>query len=404
MVTRALLAPGSRHLVARFRANAAKRTIALDTLPKVMRLCFPGVRWEYKTQDGYVLFPDIGSEIWIGGLDSPERIDKILGAEFATIFVNEASEVPWGTIEVLKTRLAQNALITMGPNAGRYLRHKFYIDLNPTGKKHWSYRLFVDKVNPGDGAPLAEPHDYVWMQINPVDNPNLSPAYLKALTGLSKLQKKRFYDGDYNGETEGALWSEPLFRRCSRTAMAPLQRIVIAVDPSGAKHAKDISADEIGIIVAGLGSDGVIYVLEDLSLRASPAIWAKLIVAAYQRLNADAVIVEDNFGGPLVESMIRAVDAHVNVRSVAASSGKHIRAEPVAALYERGLVRHVGEADQYEALEDQLMQFTVAGYMGAGSPDRADALVWAGTALLINPTIGRASGVNAFDLASRRPR
>ena len=208
-------------------------------------------------------------------------------------------------------------------------------------------------------------------------------------------------EGEYNGETDGALWSDPLFRRCSRRAMPQLVRIVIAVDPSGAKHAKDLSADEIGIVIAGLGEDGILYVLQDLSLRASPAVWGNLIVAAYERVGADAVIVEDNFGGPLVETVLRQISPNICIRNAHASTGKHIRAEPVAALYERGLVRHVGESTDYEALEDQLMQFTAAGYMGPGSPDRGDALVWAGTALMLGKQAGKASGGSAFDLAQR---
>lgn len=398
IATRAVLAPGSRHLISRFRQNAVKRTIGLDTWPKMMKLCFPGVAYDYKQSDGYILLPEYESEIWLSGLDSGERIDKILGAEFATILANECSEIPYETIEVLKTRLAQNATITQGMRAGEFLRHKFLCDLNPTSKRHWSHMLFIDKLNPLDRSALADPYDYVSMQINPIDNPFLSEAYLKTLKGLSKLKRKRFLEGEYNGETDGSLWHDKMFVRCSRARLPPLVRIVVAVDPSGAKHAKDITADEIGIVVAGLGVDGVVYVLGDFSLRASPAVWTELVVALYQQHAADAVIGETNFGGPLVEALVHAKSQAVHYKSVTASQGKHVRAEPVAGQYERGFVRHVGDSTDYELLEDQLMQFTAVGYMGPASPDRADALVWAITELkgLGIKTAMPASGGSAF--------
>lgn len=403
VATRAVLAHGSRHLLARFRNNAIKRTIGQDTFPKMMKLCFPSVKYEYNKTEGLIYFPAYKSEIWLAGLDSPDRIDKVLGAEYATIFINEASEVPWGTVEVLETRLAQNVMVCEGPSKGRALRQKFYVDLNPTSKRHWSYRLFIERLNPADGAPVADPNDYAWMQINPIDNPHLTDRYLLSLQRQSKLQRKRFYDGEYNGETDGALFTDPMFRRCSMARVPQLVRVVVAVDPSGAKHAKDITADEIGIVVAGLGTDGVVYVLGDYSLRASPAIWTELVASLYHQHEASAVIGEDNFGGPLVQALVQAKDAGIRYKAVHASTGKHVRAEPVAGQYERGFIRHVGESSDYEDLEDQLMQFTAAGYMGPASPDRADALVWAVTELkglgLRKP--GKTTGSNAFASASR---
>ncbi len=398
VATRAILAKHSRHLITRFRTNAVKRTIGADTWPKMMELCFPGVRYEYNKSEGLIKLPAYGSEIWLSGLDNPERIDKILGAEFATIFLNEASEIPWGTVEVLETRLAQNAVISEGPRRGELLRQKLYVDLNPGSKRHWTHKLFKDGVHPGDGTLLQNPEDYVSMQINPRDNPHLTPRFLLSLQRLSKLQRKRFWDGEYNGEVDGSLWSDAMFMRCSRARMPQLVRIVVAVDPSGARHAKDVTADEIGIVVAGLGTDGVVYVLGDFSLRASPALWTELVVNLYHQFSADAVVGETNYGGPLVEALVHAKDDGVRYKSVNATQGKHVRAEPVSGQYERGLVRHVGESSDYELLEDQLMQFTAAGYLGPASPDRADALVWAITELkgLGVKQVGKATGGNAF--------
>jgi Terminase RNaseH-like domain len=121
-------------------------------------------------------------------------------------------------------------------------------------------------------------------------------------------------------------------------------------------------------------------VLADRSLRDAPAVWGRAAVEAYREFDADRIIAEENFGGEMVRFVIRAADANVPVRMVTASRGKTIRAEPVSALYEQGLVHHVG---RFAALEDQLCAFTTAGYRGEGSPDHADALVFAISELML---------------------
>src|SRR5215210_8462045 len=106
MVLRALRGAGSRHAILRFRGNAARASIWLDTLPKVLRLCFPGLPWKPHKQDGYVALPN-GSEVWIGGLDDHDRVEKILGMEFVTLFYNECSQIPYASVLMARTRLAQ---------------------------------------------------------------------------------------------------------------------------------------------------------------------------------------------------------------------------------------------------------------------------------------------------------
>jgi phage terminase large subunit-like protein len=150
-----------------------------------------------------------------------------------------------------------------------------------------------------------------------------------------------------------------------------LVRVVVGVDP--AISAKDES-DETGIIVAGKGADGHAYVLDDLSLRASPDGWARAAVTAYHRNSADRIVAEVNQGGDMVENTVRTVDRNVAYSAVHASRGKYSRAEPIAALYEQGKVHHVGT---FAELEDQQCQWVP----GDKSPDRLDALVWAITAL-----------------------
>jgi phage terminase large subunit-like protein len=164
-------------------------------------------------------------------------------------------------------------------------------------------------------------------------------------------------------------------------APSSFERIVVAVDPSGAAS-KDSDSDEIGIVAAGLRG-GEAWVLADVSLRAGPADWGRRAVQLYRDLQADALVAEANFGGAMVDHVMqgaaRELRCSVNVKMVTASRGKSVRAEPISAHYAQGRVHHVGILG---ALEDQLCQFTNSGYKGQGSPDRADAVIWALTELL----------------------
>jgi predicted phage terminase large subunit-like protein len=127
-------------------------------------------------------------------------------------------------------------------------------------------------------------------------------------------------------------------------------------------------------VTAGRGIDGRFYVIEDATCDLGPAGWGRRAVDRFHAHRADRIVAERNFGGAMVESVIRTADRNVPVKLVTASRGKSVRAEPVAALYEQGRVSHLRGLD---ALEDQMMQMTLTGYMGEGSPDRVDALVWA---------------------------
>jgi phage terminase large subunit-like protein len=163
--------------------------------------------------------------------------------------------------------------------------------------------------------------------------------------------------------------------------MKRMQRIVIAVDPSGCAGEDDKRSDEIGIVVVGLGHDGIGRILEDASGWYSPADWAAKVIDLYDRWEADRIVAEQNFGGAMVESTIRTARKHAPIKLLNASRGKVQRAEPVAALYAQGKVRHVG---QYPQLERQYCLFSTAGYMGAKSPDHADAAIWGLSELMLD--------------------
>jgi phage terminase large subunit-like protein len=374
IVIRALAAPMSRHAILRFRFNAVKASVVLDTFPKVMRLCFPEVKYEINKTDWFVTLPG-GSEIWFGGLDDKERTEKILGQEYATIYLNEASQIPYSSRAIAVTRLAQQVKTV----TGKMLRLKMYHDCNPPSQAHWSYHLFVKGRDPETKQPIdTEKYDsYV---LNPADNlDNLPENYIETLETLPARLRLRFLDGKFADITEGALWGLEDIEKWRNVGELPdMQRIVISVDPSGAGDTDNLDNDAIGIVVAGLGVDGNGYLLEDLTVKGGPKLWGDVVTTAYDRHDADLVVAEKNYGGAMVQHVIQTSRKNTPYRDVTATRGKVVRAEPIASLAEQGRIRHAGN---FPALEDELCAFTTAGYLGEDSPNRADAYVWAFTEL-----------------------
>lgn len=375
IVRRALDVAGSRHAILRFRFNHVVASIVHDTLPKVMEVCFPGAKDDAKMnrEQWFYTLPN-GSELWFGGLDDKERTEKILGQEYASLFLNECSQIPWSSRVMAMTRLAQNTALPL----------KAFYDCNPPSKAHWTYKLFIDSVDPSSHQPLRNSENYAALQINPDHNrKNLPDGYLQELDSLPSRQRMRFLLGIFSDEAENVLWSQENLDKHRLIDKAPpdMSRIVIAVDPSGCSGPEDVRSDEIGIMVVGLGIDGRGYVLEDLSGRFSPEKWKTVIASAYERHNADCVVAETNFGGAMVGEVVRTArqdGLSIPFREVKASRGKVVRAEPISALFEQGKVSLVGH---HRNLEDQLCSMTTAGYMGPRSPDRADAMVWGLTEL-----------------------
>jgi hypothetical protein len=367
IVIRAMRVPGSRHLVARFRFSHALQSIWYDTLPKVMASCFPDVVTKQDKASYFWELPN-GSQIWFGGLDDKDRTEKVLGNEYATIFLNECSQIGFAARNTVVTRLAQNCGLNL----------KCYYDENPPVSTHWTHRLFIEKREAMPPySSLRNGEAYAHLAMNPIDNQaNLPATYLAELQALPARERMRFWEGRFGDVGENALWTFEQIETHRVTRHPDLLRIIVAVDPSGTKGDSD-GGDHIGIVVVGLGLDGMAYVLEDASVKAPPSIWGKVVINAADRHAADCVVYETNFGGAMVEMVVQsaAVEAKLRVRfkEVTASRGKVVRAEPIAALYEQGKVRHVGSFPQ---LEDQLVAFTTHGFMGQGSPDRADALIW----------------------------
>ncbi|EIZ78282.1 hypothetical protein WSK_3164 [Novosphingobium sp. Rr 2-17] len=229
---------------------------------------------------------------------------------------------------------------------------------------------------------LAEPDaDLVVTRGRTEDNhANLPARFVRDIRrrfGRSLLGRQEL-DGELIAEVDGALWPRALIEACRADAAPPLVRVIVAVDPPASAE-----GDACGIAVAGLSADGTGWVLADCSVRrASPERWARAVAEAAKAWGADRVVAEANQGGAMVASVLRAAEQALPLRLVHASRGKVARAEPVAALYETGRVRHAGT---FPDLEDEMAGLVAGGdYQGPGrSPDRADALVWALTELML---------------------
>ena len=174
---------------------------------------------------------------------------------------------------------------------------------------------------------------------------------------------------------EGALWTNKMIEetRLPPNTEKDLTQIIVAIDPAVTHHA---DSDETGIVVVGKDTNNEYYVLEDISGKYSADKWCKIAIKAFYEWNADRIIAETNNGGDLVERLLRTIDTNIPYKSVTATRGKMVRAEPIAALYEQRRVHHIG---YFSELESQMTTYT--GERPKPSPDRLDALVWGLTEL-----------------------
>lgn len=226
---------------------------------------------------------------------------------------------------------------------------------------------------------LADPSVAVTRMRTDENAANLAPGFLKMVERRyagTRLGRQEL-DGEMIEDREDALWSRRVIEQAATEMPGALGRIVVAVDPPASSRR---TSDACGIVAAGLGGDGIVFVLADATVRAArPQEWAARAVALYHRLQADCLVVEVNQGGEMATAVIRTVDPVVPVKPVRARRGKWLRAEPVAALYQQGRVRHAG---CFGELEDEMCDFGPNGLSNGRSPDRVDALVWAVTELL----------------------
>lgn len=284
---------------------------------------------------------------------SAEKPDRLRGPQFHNAWCDEIAswqrlQDTWDNMK-FGLRLGQHprTIITTTPRPIPFIK-----------------KLVADAAKPGSRVRISRGSTF--------DNAaNLAPSAIAAF--------KSIYEGTRKGQqelyaevldtTENALWKPAQLEMCEVDDHPELVRIVVAVDPA---VTTEEDSDETGIIVAGLGEDGLAYVLADVSGHMRPLEWARTVATYYHRYGADKVVAETNQGGDLVASNIEVVDASIPVDKIHAKRGKYLRAEPVAAYYEKGKVRHVG---RFTKLESQMLNYT--GSTVQKSPDRLDALVYA---------------------------
>jgi hypothetical protein len=312
-----------------------------------------------------------GTEFFFTGLH--HNISKIKSLEAIDIvWIEEAQAVSKRSFEILIPTIRRRG-------------SEIWLTLNPDLEEDYVYRRFIASSVPNSITQRLTWSDNPWFP----DELRAEKDHLKACDLDAYLN---VWEGQCRSRVTNALWHKegfgtnrervPETEQQRETLLKTLQRVVIAVDPSGCKAEDDKRSDEIGIVAVGLGHDGIARILEDATGRYAPHEWANKALELFDRWKADRVIAETNFGGAMVESTIRTARQTAPVKMVTASRGKVQRAEPVAALYAQGKVRHVG---QFPELERQYCHFSTGGYVGAGSPDHADAAIWGITDLLLDP-------------------
>ena len=210
---------------------------------------------------------------------------------------------------------------------------------------------------------------------------NLAPGFLDVVErryGGTRLGRQEL-DGELIEDRDDALWTRAQLEGLRGNEPENIQRIIVAVDPPASSGKK---SDACGIIAVGLDGQGMAHVLADYTIKpAPPKAWAMKVSELFHHLKADRVVAEINQGGEMVETVLRTIDPLIPVTTVRATRAKWLRAEPVAALYEQGRVRHAGS---FPALEDEMCSFGRNGLSEGHSPDRVDALVWAISELMLN--------------------
>lgn len=390
IANRMMMYPGTTHGIFRRTRRAAMFHLFKGTFPEVMEKLFPGYldspAVKMNSQDGTITFHN-GSRVVFDGID-PNDIERILGPQYATAWINECNEVDdYSAVDALASRMADTAPLT-NPQTGKLIldengqqimcRPLMLFDCNPDLKSDWDHRCFVDKVNPMSNKPWKSPKAWRRCFLPSKDNEhNLAAGFINRLEERydgSPAMEERFLKGMWRDDNPDALFRKKMFTYCEEKPHSFFTRIVVGVDPSGGAGN---NSDYTGIVAVGLGIDGIAYVLEDDSVQGiSSEKWAQRVVAVYDKWKADLVVAERNYGGDMVATTIKSARRNIEPKLVTASRGKIIRAEPVQQQYIKGKVIHMGD---FKELEAQMCDYKPGTKK---SPDRMDALVWALTELL----------------------
>jgi len=404
--SRAIVAPGSRHAIFRLTLSSCRDTLFDKTLYEVLDTVWPGLRQkcEISLSNHTVTLPngpdkdnphDGGSIIFFDGLDE-NRMTKVLGNEFNTIWLNECNEFQYSHVSTLLSRLRYVAY----RHDGSRLANKMFYDCNPRWKGDWDYQAFIRKVIPGENEPMPRAEQWVHAKLNTTANlHNLTDDYLDVQAAGSRQHRMRYLIGEWADENTNGLFFQEDFDKHRLTKpknnegaeMTPretlawlkdtmdvqLERVTVGCDPASTSNK---NSDYSGITVQGIDRLGIVYVLADLSIKATPDTVCETIIQAYKDWGACRVVMEKNGPNDWLESTMRKHDERIPIKFVSADGsvgGKRSRAEPVSAEYERAKVKHVGTMPE---LESQMCEFGSPHFKG--SPDRMDAVVWGITELM----------------------
>jgi phage terminase large subunit-like protein len=363
IVRRCLERPGLRSVCIREVQKSLKES-AKKLIEDKIQASGQGSRFQVRAAE--IVTPGGGLIIFQGMQDhTAESIKSLEGFDIA--WVEEAQTLSEKSLELLRPTIRK-------PGS------EIWFTWNPRDASD-----AVDKFLCGDKPPDGA----IIVTANWSDNP-LFPAELEAERQHDLRAKPDRYghiwEGDYEPVAVGAIWTRQMLNASRRAEAPTLNRIVVAVDPA---TSDEPGSDEHGIVVCAVGEDGRGYLIDDVSLKGAPRQWANRAIAAYDRYAADAIIVERNQGGDMVRHTLEAArPSGLRIIEVVATRGKHVRAEPISALYDLGRISHVGS---FPDLEAQMCKMTAAGYVGTGSPDRCDAMVWGFTDLF--PTVKRGEPV-----------
>ncbi len=358
MVETALMIPGFRGLCIREVQKSLRESAKLLIEDKIHKF---GVSDRFECQSDVTRTPGGGVIIYRGMQDyNAESIKSLEG--FQRVWNEESQTTSKRSLELLRPTIR-------APGSELWFSWNPRSPLDP-----------IDKFFCG----AQPPPDSKLVNVSYKDNPFFPKEMELERQYDHQFNRSRYahiWEGDYEPAVAGAIWDRASIDSYRLSDAPPLERIVVAVDPA---ISSGEGADEHGISVCGRGEDRNGYMLEDAACRGTPEKWARRAIAAYDSWQADAIVIEVNQGGDMVTSTLQSVRRNIRIIPVHAARGKHVRAEPIAALYNQGRIRHCGT---FPELETQMCQMTNAGFEGDGSPDRVDALVWGFTELF--PSIVR---------------
>ena len=358
-VARCVLKPRTRIVCVREVQKALRESVKLLIEDMIEKMGLSGL---FTVMSESIRTPGGGVILFQGMQDHTAESIKSL-EDFDIAYIEEAQTLTTRSLEMLRP--------TIRKEYEDGTCSEIWFSWNPRGKK--------DPVDKFLRGPVVPP-DAVVVETSYAKNP-FFPKVLEKERAHDELTNKDRYghiwEGDYEPAALGAIWKHDTLDdgRARKEDALTMARIVVSVDPA---ISSEEDSNEHGIIVAGIGTDNRGYVLDDMTLMGGPQEWAERAVAAYDFHEADAIVIEINQGGDMVRHTLKTVRPDLSIIEVRATRGKHVRAEPIAALYTMGRISHIGTFLQ---LEDQMCLMTAGGYEGKGSPDRVDALVWAFTEL-----------------------